>query len=133
MFGLSTYTSMADKETASQVKTVTGLPENTEAALTYVLGWVSGLVFLLVEKDNKKIRFHAMQSLITFGGLHLLMVVLSSLSYVSFFIIGPILSLLSTVVGLLFFVLWLILIVKAYQGEQYALPIVGDFVKKQLH
>ena len=56
----------------SKSKTVTGLPENTEAALTYLFGWVTGLIFLLVEKDNKKIRFHAMQSVVTFGGFTLI-------------------------------------------------------------
>ena len=58
---------MATKTSPSKTKTVTGLPVNTEAALTYLFGWITGLIFLLLEKDNKKIRFHAMQSIIVFG------------------------------------------------------------------
>ncbi|OGD62964.1 hypothetical protein A2160_04335 [Candidatus Beckwithbacteria bacterium RBG_13_42_9] len=111
---------MATENKVATKKTVTGLPENTEAALTYVLGWVTGLVFLLLEKDNKKIRFHAMQSLVTFG-------VLTLASLVPF--IGWILS---PLVALVAFILWLVLIIKAYQGEMFELPVVGEFAKKQL-
>ena len=103
----------------SAKKTVTGLPENTEAALCYVLGWVTGLIFLLMSKDNK-IRFHAMQSLITFGAL-------SIISFIP--VIGWAISWILWIVG---FVLWLVLIVKAYQGEEFSLPVIGDFAKKQL-
>ena len=97
----------------------TGLPKNTAAALSYVLGWLTGIVFLLIEKDPF-VRFHAMQSIITFG-------ILTLLSFVP--VIGWILSPLVMIVG---FVLWLVLIFKAYQGEEFKLPIVGDFAKKQL-
>ena len=51
------------------------LPQNTAGALTYVLGWVTGLVFLLIEKKNAFVRFHAMQSLIFFGALMILVMV----------------------------------------------------------
>ncbi len=100
-------------------KTGTGLPKNTAAALSYVLGWLSGIVFLLIEKDPF-VRFHAMQSIVTFGSLTILMFIP---------IIGWILSPLAWIVG---FVLWLVLIFKAYQGEEFKLPVVGDFAKKQL-
>jgi len=97
----------------------TGLPKNTAAALSYVLGWLTGIVFLLVEKDPF-VRFHAMQSIITFG-------ILTILSFIP--VIGWILSPLVMIVG---FVLWLLLIYKAYQGEEFKLPWVGEFAKKQM-
>jgi len=97
----------------------TGLPKNTAAALTYVLGWLTGIVFLLIEKDPF-VRFHAMQSIITFGILTILAIVP---------VVGWILSPLVMIVG---FVLWLVLIFKAYQGEEFKLPVIGDFAKKQL-
>ena len=97
----------------------TGLPKNTAAALSYVLGWLTGIIFLLIEKDPF-VRFHAMQSIITFG-------ILTLLSFVP--VIGWILSPLVMIVG---FVLWLVLIFKAYQGEEFKLPVVGEFAKKQL-
>jgi len=97
----------------------TGLPKNTAAALSYVLGWITGIIFLLIEKDPF-VRFHAMQSIITFG-------ILTLLSFVP--VIGWILSPLVMIVG---FILWLVLIFKAYQGEEFKLPVVGEFAKKQL-
>ncbi|HUV42472.1 MAG TPA: DUF4870 domain-containing protein [Patescibacteria group bacterium] len=96
-----------------------GLPKNTAAALSYVLGWLTGIVFLLIEKDPF-VRFHAMQSIIVFGALTILMFVP---------VIGWMLSPLLWIVG---FILWLVLIFKAYQGEEFKLPFVGDFAKKQL-
>jgi uncharacterized membrane protein len=103
----------------AEEKTGTGLPKNTAAALSYVLGWLTGIVFLLIEKEPF-VRFHAMQSIITFG-------ILTILSFVP--LIGWILSPLVMIVG---FVLWLVLIFKAYQGEKFKLPVVGDFAEKQL-
>ena len=50
-------------------KTSTGLDENVAGLLCYVLGWVSGLVFILIEQENNFVRFHAMQSIIVFGAL----------------------------------------------------------------
>lgn len=97
----------------------TGLPKNTAAALSYVLGWLTGIIFLLIEKDPF-VRFHAMQSIITFG-------ILTLLSFIP--VIGWILSPLVMIVG---FILWLVLIFKAYQGEEFKLPVVGEFAKKQL-
>lgn len=100
-------------------KTGTGLPRNTAAALSYVLGWLTGIIFLLIEREDKFVRFHAMQSIVTFG-------LLTVLSFVP--VIGWLLSPLLMIVG---FILWLVLIFKAYQGEEFKLPWVGDFAKKQ--
>lgn len=96
----------------------TGLPRNTAAALSYVLGWLTGIIFLLIEKD-KFVRFHAMQSIVTFG-------LLTVLSFVP--VIGWLLSPLVMIVG---FILWLVLIFKAYQGEEFKLPWIGEFAQKQ--
>ena len=98
----------------------TGLPKNTSAALCYLLGWITGLVFLLIEKDDKFVRFHAMQSIVTFGALNIVMVV-------------PVIGImLSPLIGLLGLVLWLVCMIKAYQGEKFKLPIAGDFAEKQI-
>lgn len=105
--------------------TVTGLTENLEALLCYALGWISGLLFLLLETKNAFVRFHALQSLTTFLGLFIL-------SFVAGLI--PILGLLVNV--LLFplgVILWIILMVKAYKGERFKLPVIGDFVEQQLN
>lgn len=103
-----------------QTKTGTDLPKNVAAALTYLGGWVTGLVFLLIEKKDQTVRFHAMQSVVTFGLLTVLVMVP---------LIGWILS---PFVLILSFVLWLVLMIKAYQGEKFKLPVIGDFAEKQL-
>ena len=111
---------MVEKKTQTPKKTVTGLPVNTEAALCYLGFWVTGLIFLLVEKDNKLIRFHALQSLVTFAPLMMLTM---------FPVIGRVLA---PFVWLGIFIIWLVCIVKAFQGEKFKLPLVGEFVEKQL-
>ncbi|HUV47114.1 MAG TPA: DUF4870 domain-containing protein [Candidatus Bathyarchaeia archaeon] len=103
-----------------EVKSGSGLPRNTAAALSYVAGWVSGIIFLLLEKKDEFVRFHAMQAVITFGVLTILAIVP---------VIGWVLS---PFVMILSFILWLVLIIKAWQGEKFELPIVAEFAKKQL-
>jgi len=103
-------------------KTSTGLDENVAGLLCYVLGWVSGLVFILIEKENKFVRFHAMQSLIVFGALTVTSFILSWIP-----VIG---DLLAWVIGLLGLVLWIVLMIKAYQGATYKLPWAGNLAEK---
>lgn len=99
-------------------KTITGLPVNTEAALTYVLWWLSGIIFFLLEKDDDYIRFHAAQSIVVFGAITVASMVP---------IIGWMLSPLLMIAG---FILWLVLILKAYKGEKYSLPFIGEWAQK---
>lgn len=98
--------------------------ENLMAAATYLLGWVTGIIFLLIEKQNKFVRFNAMQSIILFGGVHVT-------SFILVFI--PILGwLVGVVLWTTAFILWLVLMWKAFQGEMYKVPYVGDLAEKQL-
>lgn len=110
------------------VKTSMGLEENIAGLLCYVLGWITGIVFLVLEKENKFVRFHAMQSIATFLPL---MVIAWIINLVFMWI--PFISwAISTLIWILVLILWLILMFKAYQGERYKLPIVGDFAEKQI-
>ena len=101
-------------------KTSMGIEPNIAGLLCYLGWWITAIIFLILEKDNEFVRFHAMQSIITFG-------ILTLLSFVP--LVGWILSPLIMIAG---FVLWLLLIFKAYQGEKFKLPVVGDFAEKQL-
>lgn len=104
--------------------TVLGVTENLEGLLCYALGWVTGLIFLLLEQKNAFVRFHAMQSLVTFLGLFVITLVVGFI---------PVLGLLANLLlWPLSVVLWIVLMVKAYKGERYKLPVVGDFVEQQL-
>ncbi len=98
--------------------------ENLMGALTYLLGFITGIIFLLVEKNSKFVRFHAMQSTILFGGLFVVNVVLGFIPLLGW-LVGLLLSLLA-------FVLWIVLMWKAFQGEMYKLPYVGGMAEKQL-
>ncbi len=115
-------------------KTSTGMQANVAALLSYVLGPITGLIFFLIEKENKFVRFHAMQSIIVFGALFVLQIVIGI--FVRIFIVIhlyfflPVFTLLYPLVGLVALVLWILLMVKAYQGEKFKLPIAGDIAEK---
>ena len=105
-------------------KTSTGLTANVAGLLCYVLGWVSGLAFILIEKENKFVRFHAIQSIYVFGALTIAGIILGWIPFV-----GLVLSWLISVLGL---VLWIVLMVKAYQGIMYKLPGAGNLAEKRV-
>ena len=94
-----------------------GMEPNVAGLLCYLVGWISGLIFFLIEKENKFVRFHALQSLIVFGGLNVLAVILSFI---------PVLVFLAIPLGLFGLVLWVFLMFKAYKGLRYKLPFIGD-------
>ena len=103
-------------------KTSTGLAENVAGLLCYVLGWVSGLVFILIEQENKFVRFHAMQSIIVFGALTIAGFILGWIPF-----IGAFFAWLIWLLGLVF---WIVLMIKAYQGTRYKLPWAGNLAEK---
>ena len=103
-------------------KTSTGMDENVAGLLCYVLGWITGLIFFLIEKKNKFVRFHALQSIVVFGVLTLASIVLGWIP-----IIGQVIV---AIIWVLAIVLWILLMVKAYQGEKYKLPWSGNLAEK---
>jgi len=103
-------------------KAGTGLEPNVAGLLCYVLGWVSGLVFLLLEKDDKFVRFHAIQSIIVFGAIQVAYFILFWIPIIGFVF--------SWILGALAFVLWIILMIRAYQGEKIKMPVAGDIAEK---
>ncbi len=107
-------------------KTSLGIDENIESLLSYVLGWVTGLVFFLLEKENKTVRFHAVQSMVVFGALHVCQIVVGIMSLA----LGRLAFMINSLLGLAGLVLWVLLMVKAYQGERFKLPIAGDIAEK---
>jgi len=112
-------------------KSVFGLPENVAALVSYALCCLSGIVVLVMEKENRFVRFHALQSIIWFLFALVLSWVLSFLARIP--VIGLIFGLASGLVGLAIFASWILLMYKAYKGEMFKLPIVGDVVEGQLN
>jgi uncharacterized membrane protein len=98
--------------------------ENLMGAATYLLGFITGIIFLLVEKESKFVRFHAMQSTILFGGIFIANIVLGFIP-----ILGWILGLLLSFAA---FIFWILCMWKAFQGEMYKVPYVGAIAQQQL-
>ena len=112
-----------------------GLSENAAATLSYVLGWLTGIIFYLID-HRPYVRFHAAQSIVTFGGLHIIRAIVAMMFGLGWWWgggygvghfrgFGPGVGLLA-LLGLLTFVLWIICMIKAYQGERFMVPIAGD-------
>ncbi len=100
-------------------KTSTGFDANMAAALSYLVGFVTGIIFLVIEKENKFVRFHAMQSTLVFVGIVAVDILLQIVpilgALVVVFVVIPVSA-----------ILWLLLMFKAYQGEEFKLPLVGQ-------
>jgi uncharacterized membrane protein len=114
----------AGKTESNSNKTSTGIQQNVAGLLCYVVGWITGIIFLILEKDNKFVKFHAIQSIIVFGALT---VVTSVLGWIP--ILGVIVD---SILGIVAFVLWIVLMIKAYQGQMFKLPISGNIAEKQI-
>jgi uncharacterized membrane protein len=99
-----------------------GMSENVSSGLSYVLTWLTGLIFFLVDR-RPEVRFHAMQS-IAFGLLWTLVAVVRP--YMPF----PIDALLG-LLWVVFFVTWIILMIQGFQGRHFKLPVIGDFAEQQ--
>ena len=122
------------------VKTTFGLDENVASAACYVLTWVTGIIFFVMEKDNKTVRFHAMQSILTFLPLMILVWIISAIIGMMMFGAGVygaigiwgIFSLIIMLIWIIMVLLWLFLMYKAYQGEKFLVPIVGAIAENQV-
>lgn len=102
----------------------TGLAPNLAGALCYLLGLITGIVFLMLEKENRFVRFHAMQSIIFSIVVFVVNIVLGFVPGFG--------GLISTLVSLGGAALWVVLMVKAYQGEEWELPVLGKIAREQV-
>jgi len=102
--------------------TSTGLSPNVAGLLCYVAGWVSGIIFLVLEQRNKFVRFHAAQSIVAFGTL--------TVAGIIFGLIPVVGDAFSWIIGIIGFIVWIIMIVKASSGEWYKLPWASDVAEK---
>jgi len=122
-------------------KSSTGLDENVAALIAYIFGWLSGLILLLLEKESRLVRFHAMQSIL----FNVLVAVIGFVLWIVTFIfvliasqmggfLGTIVGLLATLIWIAFcvglLIAWVMCLIKAYQGQFFKLPVVGNFAEK---
>jgi uncharacterized membrane protein len=105
------------------------MSENVAGALCYLVGFVTGIIFLVIApyNQNKFVRFHAFQSIFL------------NVAYIAFWILASFLTILTHGIGILlypliglgFFVLWLYMMFSAYNNKRVKLPIIGDLAEKQ--
>jgi uncharacterized membrane protein len=110
-----------------------GMAENVAGLLCYVLGWVTGIIFFLIDK-RPFVRFHAAQSIVVFGGLHVLSIVFGIIFGGGFMMMGRwggigLAGALYSLINLAALVLWILLMVKAYQGEKFEVPVAAGIAK----
>ena len=122
-----------------EAESSTGMSANVAGLLCYVLGWVTGIVFVVLEKKSTFVKFHAWQSIITFGVLFVVWLILSrmlidiGLGNLLYPNIGLIRAgeVLGWIIGLGMLVLWIVLMLQAYQGKMWKVPLAGDWAEKQ--
>ena len=110
-----------EKQKAESASTL-DLEPHIAGLLCYVAGWISGVIFLVLEQKNRFVRFHAIQSIIVFGALNLASVILGHIPFIGWFF--------SVIIGVFGFILWIVLMVKAYHYQLYRVPLAGDWAAK---
>ena len=122
-------------------KSSTGLDENVAALLSYIFGWLSGLIFFLIEKDSRLVRFHAMQSLLLNVLVIIVAIVIWVATVVLWLISAQISGFLSAIVSIVATLVWVVFgiailiavvmcLVKAFQNQYFKLPVIGNFAEK---
>ena len=112
-----------ENQGGAQGASSTGLDPNLAGLLCYLLGFITGIVFLIIEKENRFVRFHAYQSVAVFVALFVLSLIAGLVP-----VVGPAINFLVAPVSL---IVWVLLMVKAYQGERFKIPVCGDWAEQQ--
>jgi uncharacterized membrane protein len=108
--------------------TSTGIDAPLASVLCYSGWWLTGLVFLVVERQHRGVRFHAAQSVVLFGALSLTMIALGGVSVVALLLPGPAFQLLQTMGNLIWLfavLLWIALLVRTFRGETWRVPLAS--------
>jgi uncharacterized membrane protein len=113
--------------------TSTGVDPRLSSVLCYAGWWVTGLVFLFAERRHSGVRFHAAQSIVVFGAVSMALMLFGGASAVTFFLAIPTFQFVQTIANVLWLaavVLWLYLLLTAWRGETWRVPLAGDLAKK---
>ena len=112
----------------------TGLAPNIASLLCYICMPITSIIFLVIEKDNMDVKFHAWQGTV-FGVAYLIVLIalqiLAAILGVIIGVLGAIVGILIPIVAIGAFILWIICMIKAYQGERWRIPYLGDFAAKK--
>lgn len=121
---------------ASAVSTQPGLSINGASALCYLFGFITGIIFLVLAPYNQdqRVRFHAFQSIFLNVAVIVVQVgvtILALMFHAISFSLGLLMGSLHALVSLVFFLVWLYMMWKSYQGEKVVLPIIGPMAERQ--
>jgi uncharacterized membrane protein len=110
-----------------------GMSENVAGLLCYVLGWITGIIFFVIDK-RPYVRFHAAQSIVVFGGLHVINLAIGIVFGAGIMMMGGFGAFgmgaaLYGLISLVAFILWILLMVKAYHGEKFEVPVAAGIAK----
>lgn len=119
---------MSETAPQGQPRSSTGLQTNVGSGLAYLFGWITGLIFYLIEKEDREVRYHAAQSLIVSVALTAVFIVLSILGFLPG--INLIAIPLQFLLGLGSFVLWIYMLIQGFQGRHFKLPYAGDMAER---
>jgi uncharacterized membrane protein len=96
-------------------KSSTGLETNVAGLLCYLVGWITGIIFLVIEKEDKTVRFHAVQSIAIFGSLTILEIIFRMIPVIGWVV--------TSLLGILGFIIWICLLIMTYQGKMVRIPV----------
>ncbi|HUX47774.1 MAG TPA: zinc-ribbon domain-containing protein [Dehalococcoidia bacterium] len=122
--GLGVAATPTEGAAKPETESSTGLSANVAGLLCYVALWITGIVFVVLEKKSIFVKFHAWQSIMTFGVLTVAYLIFSRIPF-----IGWILSIL---IYILMAILWIILVIQAGTGKMWKVPLAGDWAEKQI-
>jgi uncharacterized membrane protein len=121
-----------------EAESSTGMFANQAGLLCYVLGWITGIVFVVLEKKSTFVKFHAWQSIMTFGVLTVAHIILSTMlgaiaaaTLPLSFGLAIFAAVMGWIIGILALILWIILMIQAYQGKMWKVPGAGDWAERQ--
>jgi len=134
--GMGGVATPGNDKAGADAESSTGMSANVAGLLSYVAGWITGIVFVVLEKKSTFVKFHAWQSLMTFGVLTVAQIVFAGiLTAIGFASFSPGLilfaSVISTIIWILTVILWIVLMIMAGTGKMWKVPLAGNWAEKQ--
>jgi len=107
--------------------TSAGMDKKTASTLSYLLWWVTGIIFLFVGKSDPDVKFHAAQSIVFFGAVTVIRIILG---IIGSFTLGGVMFFLSTIIWVVSIIYWIIALYKAWTGNgaRFELPLIGGVI-----
>ena len=121
--GLAVAAKPTEDGATPEAESSTGMSANIAGLLCYLFMWITGIVFVVIEKKSTFVKFHAWQSIMTFGVLTVALLILTWIPFIGW--------ILSTLISILMVVLWIILLIQAGTGKMWKVPGAGDWAEKQ--